>query len=182
MLFRSANSGEHGAAEINDSGLSGSDELRFAASTAGQTLTVYAGDRGLERISIGSGSDPTANRSATTELHIDASLAPNALSIEGNAGNNNLSGSVFNDTLMGAEGVDSMAGGGGSDLYLINSSAEHNAAEINDSGLSGSDELRFAASTAGQTLTVFAGDTGLERVSIGTGQAATAIKIGRAHV
>ena len=154
---------DHAAAEINDSGFSGSDELRFASTTNGQTLTVYAADRGLERISIGTGMGASAITTATTALNIDASLAPNALLISGNAGGNAFIGSALIDTLDGGEG---------SDVYLVTDGVQHRAAEINDSGLSGNDELRFAATEEGLTLTVFSGDTGLERVS----------KIGRAHV
>ena len=129
-LYLINSSAEHNAAEINDSGLSGSDELRFAASTAGQTLTVFAGDTGLERVSIGTGQAATAISTATTALNIDASLAPNALLISGNAGANVLMGTAYTDTLLGGEG---------SDIYLIANSGEHGAAEINDSGLSGSE-------------------------------------------
>jgi hypothetical protein len=52
--------------------------------------------------------------------------------------------------------------------------ADKTAAEITDTGATGTDELRFAATAAG-TLTLLAGDTGLERVVIGTGTAAVAV-------
>jgi Ca2+-binding RTX toxin-like protein len=173
-LYVINSSTEHAAAEINDSGISGSDELRFAATIAGQTLTIGLGDIGLECISIGTGTAATAVTSATTALGVNAILAPNALLISGNAGNNTLLGSGFDDLLIGAGGLDSMNGGDGSDIYLIGIASDHGAAEINDSGVSGRDELRFAATTAGQTLRVFAADRGLERVCIGTGNGATA--------
>ncbi len=174
-LYLINSSNEHGGAEINDSGLSGSDELRFTATSAGQILTVFAADCGLERISIGTGSATSAVSTATTALGVNAVLAPNALVISGNAGSNTLLGSGFDDLLLGAGGLDSMNGSDGSDIYLINSPGEHSAAEINDTGLNGSDELRFAASIAGQTLRIFAADLGLERISIGSGMAAAAV-------
>ncbi|MFN5220764.1 MAG: SwmB domain-containing protein, partial [Cyanobacteriota bacterium] len=65
--------------------------------------------------------------------------------------------------LIGGAGIDSMDAANGSDIYLIASSTDHSAAEFNDTGTSGTDELRFASITAGQTLSVFATDRGLEK-------------------
>jgi Ca2+-binding RTX toxin-like protein len=178
-IYLITNSNDHTAAEISDSGsgATDSDELRFASTTAGQTLTVFAGDTGLERITIGTGVAAAAVTTATTALHINAAAAPNALTITGNAGNNTLTGSAYNDLLDGAAGLDAMDGTGGSDLYLINSSLHHSAAEFSDSGAGASeiDELRFTSTTANQILTIFAGDTGLERITIGTGTAVNAV-------
>ncbi|MFN5696249.1 MAG: hypothetical protein ACK486_04340, partial [Cyanobacteriota bacterium] len=109
--------------------------------------------------------------SATTALNVNASAAPNPLSITGNDGANNLTGTAFadiliggadNDILIGGAGTDAINGGDGSDIHLIASSTDHSAAEFNDTGTSGTDELRFASITAGQTLSVFATDRGLE--------------------
>ena len=174
-IYVIANSAEHSAAEVNDSGATGTDELRFSAITAGQTLTVYAGDSGLERAVIGTGIAAAAVTSATTALNIDAAAAPNGLQLIGNSGVNSLTGTAYTDLISGNGGNDVMDGRDGGDVYLINSSTERTAAEINDSGSSGSDELRFAATTAGQTLIVYGADQGLESVVIGTGTGATAI-------
>jgi Ca2+-binding RTX toxin-like protein len=185
-------SNDHTAAEVRDTGTTGIDELRFSSTTANQTLTVFAGDTGLERVTIGAGTTATATTSGTTALSINATLAPNGLTITGNNGANTLTGTAFADTingnagndtirgltgddfLVGGAGNDTMNGGEGSDIYLITTSAEHTVAEIADNGTNGIDELRFSSTTAGQTLTVFAGDTGLERVVIGNGTAASA--------
>jgi Ca2+-binding RTX toxin-like protein/glucose/arabinose dehydrogenase len=115
---------EHLAAEINDTGTSGTDELRFAGTVAGQTLRVFAGDTGLERITIGTGSAATAVLSGTTALNIDASAAPNALTITGNAGSNRLVGTQYNDTLIGGEGIDILIGGAGDDTYIVHTSTD----------------------------------------------------------
>jgi Ca2+-binding RTX toxin-like protein len=174
-LYLVTTSADHSAAEINDSGASGSDELRFASTTAGQILTVFAGDLGLESVTIGTGTAAAAVITGATALSINAAAAPNGLSLSGNAGINTLTGTGYADILTGNGGIDVMNGGNGADLYLVTSSVEHGAAEINDSGASGSDELRFASTTAGQILTVFAADIGLESVTIGTGVAAAAV-------
>ncbi|MEB3265765.1 MAG: choice-of-anchor L domain-containing protein [Cyanobacteriota bacterium] len=165
-LYLITSATHHSAAEISDSGTSGSDELRLASITAGQTLTVFSGDTGLERVSIGTGTAALADTTATTGLGINAAAAPNRLLITGNAGANTITGSAF---------IDTIDGGNGSDLYLVGNSAHHSAAEFADSGTTGIDELRFSSTTANQTLTVFAGDTGLEKVTIGTGTAATPV-------
>jgi Ca2+-binding RTX toxin-like protein len=115
---------EHQAAEINDTGTSGTDELRFAGTVTGQILKVFAGDMGLERITIGTGTDATANLSDTTALNIDASAAPNALTITGNAGANRLIGTALNDTLIGSAGIDTLIGGGGDDTYIVDTTTD----------------------------------------------------------
>ncbi|MFN5695594.1 MAG: hypothetical protein ACK486_00995, partial [Cyanobacteriota bacterium] len=96
-----ASSTDHSAAEFNDTGTSGTDELRFASITAGQTLSVFATDRGLEKVTIGTGTAPDPVLSATTALNVNASAAPNPLSITGNDGANNLTGTAFADILIG---------------------------------------------------------------------------------
>jgi len=53
-------------------------------------------------------------------------------------------------------------------VYLIGVGTAHPAAEIADTGTSGTDEVRFAATKQGK-LTLYAGDTGIELVVIGTG-------------
>ena len=192
-IYIIATSADHGVAEIADTGTTGTDELRFSSTTANQTLTVFSGDTGLEQVTIGTGTTATATTSGTTALSINASLAPNGLIITGNNGANTLTGTAFADTingnggndslignagddiLNGGAGNDTMNGGAGSDIYLIATSADHTVAEIADNGPTGIDELRFSSTTANQTLTVFAGDTGLEKVTIGTGTAAAAL-------
>ena len=88
--------------------------------------------------------------------------------LNGLAGNDTLTGRSGNDVLIGGAGTDILNGGEGADLYLVSIASEHTAAEFADSGLQGLDEVRFAA-TATSTLTLYAADTGLERVVIGTG-------------
>ncbi len=197
-LYLITTSADRTAAEVRDTGTTGIDELRFSSTTAGQTLTVFAGDTGLERVTIGTGTAAAAVTTATTALSINATLAPNGLSIAGNNGANSLVGTAFADTLIGnggndtltggagndlldgGAGNDTMNGGDGSDIYLIASSAHHAVAEIADSGntLGDIDELRFTSTTANQTLTIFAAEAGLERVTIGTGTAAAAVTTG----
>jgi Ca2+-binding RTX toxin-like protein len=91
--------------------------------------------------------------------------------LNGGAGNDSIYAGADNDLLNGGEGTDFMDGSGGGDLYIISSSSEHIAGEIQDSGLYplDVDELRFTSTVAGQTLTLFALDSGFETVVIGTG-------------
>ena len=169
---------EHTAAEFADAGTSGSDEVRFASTTPNDTLTLYAWDSGIESIVIGTGTAAAAVTTGTTALHVDASAVLNALSITGTAGVNTTTGTAYNDVLIGGGGVDHLNGWHGSDIYVINAASEHTAAEIADTGTTGSDEVRFASITANDTLILFAGDTGIESVVIGTGTATAAVTTG----
>ena len=85
---------EHSSAEIADAGSTGVDEVRFAATSAG-TLKLYAGDTGIERLVIGTGSDAVANSAGTIALNVDASPLSNAITMIGNAGANILTGTAF---------------------------------------------------------------------------------------
>ena len=105
------------AAEITDTGTSGTDELRFAATTVG-TMTLLAGDTGLESVVIGTGTGSSAVFTAKTALNVDATLSANGLTITGNAGNNTLTGSSFADTLTGGAGHDVLLGGLGNDVLI----------------------------------------------------------------
>jgi Ca2+-binding RTX toxin-like protein len=109
--------GNKTAVEIADSGTSGTDELRFAATTAG-TLTLLAGDTGIERVVIGTGTAAAAVATATTALNVNAASAANALTIIGNAGINTLTGTSSSDSIDGAAGNDILLGGAGNDTLI----------------------------------------------------------------
>ena len=97
-----------------------------------------------------------------------------AINGTGNILDNVILGNSGNNILDGGAGTDSINGGEGSDLYLVGLAAHHAAAEFADTGVTGSDEVRFT-SAAASTLKLYAGDTGIEKVVIGTGIAAAAV-------
>jgi len=101
---------DHPVAEVADTGTSGTDEVRFTSTTANATLTFYAGDIGIEKVTIGTGTAASAVTTGTTALNVDASLVVNALTITGNAGNNILKSGL---------GVDTLVGGAGNDTYVV---------------------------------------------------------------
>ena len=84
-----------------------------------------------------------------------------------------LTGSAGNDVLVSGGGPDSMDGKDGSDVYLFTGNYFHKLAEIHDTGTSGTDEVRFNADryygAKLATFKIFAGDTGIEKVVLGTG-------------
>ncbi|NHQ60632.1 hypothetical protein G9409_08530 [Chlorobium sp. BLA1] len=157
--------GDHFAAEIADTGATGSDEVRFASTIEHDTLTLFAGETGIERVVIGTGIGITGVTTGTTSLNVDASAVLNPLVITGNAGANILTGTAYNDVLYGGKGNDILNGGNGSDIYHIFSSDEHTSAEFSDTGTTGNDDVRFGSTTANDTLTLYAGDRGIERVT-----------------
>jgi Ca2+-binding RTX toxin-like protein len=151
------------------------DEVRFTSTTDAQTLTIYAGDTGLETVTIGT---VLGDTSGITALNVDASAAVNALTITGNDGANTLVGTGFNDTIngnagsdtiTGGAGTDTLSGGAGSDTFVVGALADFTAAESIDGGANasgGTDTLRLdAADTYGNTL-LDASLSGIEVVSL----------------
>lgn len=114
-IYSIAAAGYHSSAEIHDSGAEGIDEVRFAA-TVESTLKLYAGDTGIEKIVIGTGTGPTAALSGTTALNVDARLLGNSVTMVGNSGANTLYATAFADTLQGGVGVDRLYGFGADDM------------------------------------------------------------------
>jgi Ca2+-binding RTX toxin-like protein len=137
---------DHSAAEIADSGSSGIDEVRFA-STRASTLTLFAGDTGIEKIVIGTGTGATAVTTGTAALNVNASAVLNALAIVGNNGANTLTGTAFDDTLAGGLGNDTLTGGAGADCFVFNTLANttRNRDTITDFQ-SGADTLQLSKS------------------------------------
>ena len=111
---------DHTHATIVDTGISGSDEVRFSSITANETLTLFAGDSGIESVVVGTGTANAAVTTATTALNVNASAVMNGLLIRGNAGPNIIKGTAYNDILIGGGGNDTLTGGSGSDKFYFN--------------------------------------------------------------
>lgn len=140
-IYVIAEAGEHGLAEFADSGASGTDEVRFAATAPG-TLKLLAGDSGVERVVVGTGTGVTAATSGTAALNVDARLLGNGVTVIGNSGANILQATAYadmlsggvgidrlygyagNDTLDGGRDADVMYGGAGDDTYVIDHSSD----------------------------------------------------------
>ena len=114
---------DHRDAEVVDRGTNGVDEIRVTETTTG-TLTLYAGDLGLERAVIGTGTAATPVSTGVVSVNIDAALAPNGLTLVGNAGVNLLVGSAYDDSISGGAGRDDMRGGGGNDTYIVDNALD----------------------------------------------------------
>lgn len=125
----------------------------------------------------------TVSFTLATDMEVLTLGGTQAISGTGNAAINELYGNIAANTLIGLEGndlldgkggIDLLDGGEGSDTYVIAAAGEHAAAEIADSGVVGTDIVRFAATSA-STLAVFANDTGIERVILATGSVALGV-------
>ncbi|CAN4268013.1 COG2931 RTX toxins and related Ca2+-binding proteins [Methylophilaceae bacterium] len=112
---------DHPAAEINDTGINGTDEVRFTSTTANQTLTLFAGDIGIEKVTIGTGDAAQAVTTGTTALNVNAAAVTKAHNLTGNALANTLTGNAQNNTLDGGADavVDVLVGGAGDDTYIV---------------------------------------------------------------
>ncbi len=130
-------SSEHTAAEISDTGTTGTDEVRFSSLIKNDTLTLFAGDTGIERIVIGTGTGSAAVTTGTTALNVNASGVLNSLAIIGNAGANTLIGSAYADTLTG---------GAGADKFVFNFLPSASARDIITDFQHGVDILQFSKS------------------------------------
>ncbi len=153
---------DHTAAEINDDGASGTDEVRFTSTTAG-TLTLYAGDIGIETVVIGTGTGASAITTGTTANNVNAALVTNALSITGNNGKNTLTGTAYEDTLIGNAGNDMLIGGGGNDRLIGGVGADSLTGGL------GSDTFVFIAGDTGQKDKTFDIIQDYTKGALGTG-------------
>ncbi len=121
---------------VSDTGESGIDELRFAATVA-STLTLSSSVTGIESITIGTGTTATATTTGTAALNVDVSIFITNIRVTGNAGTNSINGGSGNDSLLGGAGNDTLFGGIGADSLV---------------GGTGSDTFKFAAGNTGQTF------------------------------
>ena len=120
--------------------------------------------------------DLAGNSYAGTSTYDFKTVTPTPLTLTGNALVNTLTGNGGNDIITGLGSTDILNGAGGSDLYIMTTATDHPTAEINDTGTSGIDEVRFTATNG--TLTLFAGDKGIETVVLGTGTGVSGITTG----
>jgi Ca2+-binding RTX toxin-like protein len=99
-------------AEVIDGGVGVADRIRFTSTTAGQTLVLTNNVTNIEIIDV---SSETGSLVGTTNLHVNAAALATAVAINGNGGNNILTGSAFADQINGGSGNDTLNGGGLSD-------------------------------------------------------------------
>ncbi|MFM8467359.1 MAG: calcium-binding protein [Oxalobacteraceae bacterium] len=187
-------------------GLSGNDRLDGGAGMdtlwGGAGDDTYVVDHAKDRLfeAIASSDPRDAGGSDTVESSISFTLAQDFenlvltgkghLNGTGNDADNRITGNEGNNIIDGKGGIDSLNGGEGSDIYLIGSADEHRATEFADNGIRSGDvdEVRFAPKppvvaagtpTTAPVLKLFEGDTGIERVVIGTGTGKLAVSSGK---
>lgn len=166
----------------NLSGYYGNDQL-----TGDNNVNILSGEGGNDRL-IGNGGNDTLAGDGTWGLasgnagaitfYEDFGGAGGNDYLDGGAGDDTLYGASGDDFLIGGAGNDYLGGGEGSDVYVIAAATDHAAAEIDDDGANGVDELRFSATGSAQTLVLRAADVGIEHIVIGTGTGLTAVTTG----
>ncbi len=161
-LYIIAATADHSAAEIADSGMSGTDEVRITATSA-STFTLYAGDTGIETFVVGTGTAATAVSTATTAINVNAAAVLNGLTITGNAGANILTGTAYNDIIIGNAGNDTISAGVGIDTVNGGVGAD------SLTGGAGKDTFVFAAGSSGQATGKIDVITDLAKGVVGTG-------------
>lgn len=73
--------------------------------------------------------------------NLDASIANHAITLNGDSGNNKITGSAFEDTINGGDGTDNLLGGLGDDTYILNTNSD----VITENANEGIDTLKIAA-------------------------------------
>lgn len=116
-LFIVATPADHAVGEVIDGG-AGIDTIAFAATIAGQTLTLLAGVSNVEV------AQTSLTTTATIALNLDATAATGIASIVGNDGDNALTAGEGAQTLTGNAGADTLIGGGGNDTMIGGADAD----------------------------------------------------------
>lgn len=169
-------------------GAGGSDEIRLGGiNTKAQVFTLGAGVTNVEKVVIGSGTDPLTSavttgtvghsiNAAAVTASIEYSLNDGANSFIGGSGNDTVVAGAGNDTINSGAGNDSVDGGAGNDLFIVTKGSDHGFTEVFNGG-DGQDQVRFSSTTANDTLSVTLQDS-FESIVIGTGVAANAVSTG----
>jgi hypothetical protein len=84
---------------------------------------------------------------------------------QGDNNPNSITGTAFNDRIDARGGADTVNGGAGDDVIRVTTEAHHTVMDEVDGG-DGADTLIFTSTTAGATLTLGAGVTGVETVAL----------------
>ena len=165
---------EHNVAEIFDSGINGiifgapGDRVYFTSTLQGDSLTLYAGDIGIESINISE--TDTLPITGSTALNVDASAAIlSQLSyMAGNNGANTIIGNAQNNAIYGYGGNDTLFGGSGDDeLYATDGNLLSLSSGTESNVLYGGDGRDFLWGSGGNEL--FSGDEGNDSISAGGG-------------
>jgi Ca2+-binding RTX toxin-like protein len=156
--------------DVVDGG-SGTDTLVFNGSSANEVIAVgpngshvlVSRDVGNVVMDISNVENVTINAGAGDDVIFATNgLAPlTKLTIDGGAGNDQITGGDGNDTLIGGDGDDTVTGGRGNDVAQLGSGNDTfvwNPGDGSDAvdGGSGTDTLVFNGSNANENMTVFA--------------------------
>ena len=145
--------------EGTDTVLGGDDDdtLRF---------NTFTGDKTVEVIDGGLGSNIVAGTSASNVLDFSGTSFINIAEIDGGAGNDNITGTAAGDMIRGGAGNDTLNGGTGDDIFLVDGTSNNHDTVTGGEGTDtvlggdGDDTLRFNTFTAEKTVEVIDGGLG----------------------
>jgi serralysin len=99
---------------VTDSGSNGIDEIRVFSAN-GLFSFNFSEEVGIEKIVMGTGLLAQADLSDVSPIRVNARLNY-GITIQGNAGDNQVGGTLFNDSIFGGNGHDFLAGRAGDDI------------------------------------------------------------------
>ena len=102
-----------GAGETFAAG-AGTDSVIFASTNAGDSLVLTTRVTGIESVVL----------QGTTSLNVNAAAIRNGLTIDGNSGNNSITGTAFADVITAGAGADTIVAGAGKDKVKTDLSVE----------------------------------------------------------
>ncbi len=116
---------------------------------------IINGNDGEDTITVNSlivGTAFTANGGDDNDILTVSLAVKPAMTLNGDAGNDTLTGGGGNDTLAGGVGDDTLAGGGGDDIYVFDTATSVEADIVTEVSGEGTDTLSFASLTTVLTL------------------------------
>lgn len=130
-------------------------------------LSTFSGDNTVEAIDGGAGENVIVGLNSSTRLDFSGTTLTNIARIEGNDGNDVITGSAGADTIVGGIGNDILDGGSGDDVFLV-SGTDQGFDRV--TGGEGFDQLLGSDADDAFGLFIFSGNSTVEAIDGGAGE------------